>query len=278
MGVQETAEGLHIGFGDRIDGPYTEAQLRGALPNLPPGVQVWIDGVWIDLVVGLDRLNAQQSPSASVMAPDAGVEAATGLASNTKEPATVNHTYRYSARAATVASVLLGIPFLLTCWVLMITGQFVPVLLVIPLMLPAFPWVRRAAYGLQVAPTKVEQVYSVVARRVSTIEGSRVEGVETREGLLGRLLGYGYLVVTGTGGKTLKTAPVDDPAAVAGMIRALSASRQTAPAATMGDRPRPSTSTVAGLDEALRRLVRLREEGLLTESEFATQKSRLLAN
>ena len=63
MGVEEVGGSLHIGFGDRVDGPYTETQLREALPSLPPGVQVWMEGNWMDLAVGLDRLAAQRSRS-----------------------------------------------------------------------------------------------------------------------------------------------------------------------------------------------------------------------
>lgn len=50
------ARGLHIKYGNRVDGPYPKAQLREALPKLPPGVQVWVNGGWVDLAVGLNQL------------------------------------------------------------------------------------------------------------------------------------------------------------------------------------------------------------------------------
>lgn len=63
MGEEPRPGCLHIRFGDRVDGPYGEEQLREALPSLPAGVEVWVEGAWADLAVGLDRVvQARSSP------------------------------------------------------------------------------------------------------------------------------------------------------------------------------------------------------------------------
>lgn len=173
-----------------------------------------------------------------------------------------------------VASVLICLPFLWLAWLVPDAAE-----LVVPwaLLLAPFPWVRRALYSLTVGPDGVTQVRSLLTRRVSGIEAAKIEGVETNEGLIGQLLDYGYLVVTGSGGKRIVTTPLDDPAAVAELIRATArASQDAAP------HPAPATAAasldrLAALDEALRRLVRLRDDGLLTDAEFDAQKARFLS-
>jgi hypothetical protein len=54
----EAGTGLHIRFGDRVDGPYSESQLRQAVSGLPPGVEVWVSGRWASIADGLDSLDA----------------------------------------------------------------------------------------------------------------------------------------------------------------------------------------------------------------------------
>jgi membrane protein YdbS with pleckstrin-like domain len=277
MGVEADTAGLHIKYGDRVDGPYPPEQLQAALGSLPAGVQVWIDGAWLDLATGLARLD---TPRTALPAPgDRGAFSTPAPASPTLAgPSRTGHTFRSSLRAAVTGSVLLGVPFLLLAWGMLAAGELLPLPLVLALTFPVFPWVRWAVYRLNVDPTQVVQVHSAVTRRVTTIDAAKIEGVETSEGPAGRLLGYGYLVITGTGGKIIKTAPLDHPAEVAERIRTTAGNRRLAPAATAlaADDHAGAHGGIAALDEALRRLVRLREDGLLTDAEFATQKARLL--
>lgn len=71
MGVtDETEVGLHIKYGDLIDGPYSEAQLRQALPSLPPGVEVWVHGSWTDIAIYLDGPAAERPPMQWIRSPD----------------------------------------------------------------------------------------------------------------------------------------------------------------------------------------------------------------
>jgi hypothetical protein len=134
------------------------------------------------------------------------------------------------------------------------------------------------SFKLTVYPDKVEQIRSLIARRVTTIEATKVEGVETREGVIGRALGYGYVFVTGTGGKGIATVAVDHPDQVAAVIRGINA---VVPRASIGSSDAPSNlahrTDVEGMDEALRRLSKLHDDGLLDDSEFQAQKQKILA-
>ncbi len=53
-----------------------------------------------------------------------------------------------------------------------------------------------------------------IARKTEEIPLSRIEEVSLKQSMLGRLLGYGRLRITGTGGSQILTPSIDDPMAL----------------------------------------------------------------
>ena len=180
--------------------------------------------------------------------------------------------YRASVKATVVHAILFALPALI---VLLAAGRMSGGVIIM-LLLVLIPIVRRRTFRLSVDGEKVQQVRSFLGRNVTTIEANRVEGVETQEGPLGRALGYGNIIISGTGGKKIKTVSVDSPASVASKIRAINprtndaANAPSTPSASLGAAPQT-------LDASLSNLARLRDEGVLSEAEFAEAKAKLLA-
>lgn len=74
MGSLRTDHALVIRYGDRVDGPYPEAELRQVIASLPPGVEAWSRGRWVGLQAGLDELASSQETTThpDVVEQDAG--------------------------------------------------------------------------------------------------------------------------------------------------------------------------------------------------------------
>jgi membrane protein YdbS with pleckstrin-like domain len=188
--------------------------------------------------------------------------------------------YRASKTAVRLKVVLLLAGFWFLAILAATQGEIAGALLLVlfGVLFGALPLLEARSFKLTVYPDKVEQIRSLIARRVTTIEATKVEGVETREGVIGRALGYGYVFVTGTGGKGIATVAVDHPDQVAAVIRGINA---VVPRASIGSSDAPSNlahrTDVEGMDEALRRLSKLHDDGLLDDSEFQAQKQKILA-
>lgn len=159
-------------------------------------------------------------------------------------------------------------------------------------------------YRLNVYPDKIEGVRSLFVRHITTIEGHKLEGAEIREGLLGRALGYGSVAISGTGGKGIKTPPVNKPQAVVDTVRRVNRQPVQMPLTpppwptstvapqgsgnppdgmvpmpwqtTAGDSQQQTSGPPPQVAEALRRLAHLYAIGHLTDEEYAQQRSQIL--
>lgn len=51
----------------------------------------------------------------------------------------------------------------------------------------------------------------LISRKTEEVNLSRIEEMNLRQGIIGRMFGYGVLHVSGTGGNTITTPSIDDP-------------------------------------------------------------------
>ena len=101
------------------------------------------------------------------------------------------------------------------------------------------------------------------------IEASKIESVNFTESLLGRHR-YGGLTIRGSGIGALFVSPIQAPEEVAEAIRGI-ADKSASKATTK------STSGSAGGDtQSLAELIRMKEQGHLTDTEFTAAKRKLL--
>ena len=107
-----------------------------------------------------------------------------------------------------------------------------------------------------------------LAKSASRIEASKIESVDFSESLLGRSR-YGSLVVRGAGTRALQMIPIRDPEEIAEVIRGIadkSSSKQSKSTSDAG----------SGNTQSLAELIRMKEQGHLTDTEFTAAKKKLL--
>jgi uncharacterized membrane protein YdbT with pleckstrin-like domain len=82
------------------------------------------------------------------------------------------------------------------------------VLLVIPAF---FIWLRRWSTEYAVTSRRLVTKVGLVARSGDELRLRRIESVQVRQGLLGRILGYGDVIATGQGSQAVTLYNVVDP-------------------------------------------------------------------
>jgi uncharacterized membrane protein YdbT with pleckstrin-like domain len=83
-----------------------------------------------------------------------------------------------------------------------------------------FAAIRRASTELAVTDQRVILKRGVVARHTIEMNRSKVESVDVNQSVLGRILGYGTVLVRGTGGSLEPMASISDPLAFRSYITA----------------------------------------------------------
>jgi uncharacterized membrane protein YdbT with pleckstrin-like domain len=130
---------------------------------------------------------------------------------------------------------------------------------------PAF--IRRTSTEFAVTNRRVVVKVGFLRRHSTEILLRQVEGITVDQGILGRMFGYGTLVVEGTGSDRTPykgiAAPLEFRLAVQEQIDA-SLSRR--------DDAAPKSDAYS----ELLKLNELREKGILTDDEFAKEKRRIL--
>jgi uncharacterized membrane protein YdbT with pleckstrin-like domain len=91
-------------------------------------------------------------------------------------------------------------PALLTVFTL---GLLCPVLLI--------PWIQRATTDLGVTNKRVIAKSGLISRRTVEQRIQKVESIRVSQGIVGRVLDYGTIMVHGTGGATTPIRNVADP-------------------------------------------------------------------
>lgn len=128
-------------------------------------------------------------------------------------------------------------------------------------------WIKSFT-TLQVYSDRVEVLNRFLVRRSRRIEASKIESVDFSQSLLGRSR-YGTLTVRGSGLGAIVLLPIRKPEEAAEVIRGIadkSNAKSSAPMATV------SSSATQSLAE----LIRMKEQGHLTEDEFSAAKKKLL--
>ena len=77
------------------------------------------------------------------------------------------------------------------------------------LLISAF--IKRHTTELVITDKRVISKKGWIVRKSSEIHRSKVEGVEVNQGLIGRIMGYGTVVVRGTGVGLAPMKDIDDP-------------------------------------------------------------------
>jgi uncharacterized membrane protein YdbT with pleckstrin-like domain len=130
--------------------------------------------------------------------------------------------------------------------------------------LPAF--IRRVSSEFAVTTKRVVVKVGFLRRHSTEILLRQVEGITVDQGLLGRIFGYGTIVIEGTGSDRTPykgiAAPMEFRLAVQEQIEKCLQGSAAAPA--------------GGAYSDLLKLNELREKGALTDEEFAREKGRVL--
>ncbi len=79
----------------------------------------------------------------------------------------------------------------------------------IPFLIAAF--VHRATTDLAFTNKRVIGKWGLVSRHTIEQRLEKIEGVQVRQGILGRMLDYGAIVITGTGGSLTPIENIADP-------------------------------------------------------------------
>jgi uncharacterized membrane protein YdbT with pleckstrin-like domain len=122
---------------------------------------------------------------------------------------------------------------------------------------------------IQVFDDRVEVLSRFLVKKSRRIEASKIESVDFSESLLGRSK-YGVLIVRGAGAAAITLSPIQLPEEVAEAIRGI-ADKSVSKKGT-------NSTSGSGLGEtqSLAELIRMKEQGHLTDAEFSAAKKKLL--
>lgn len=95
------------------------------------------------------------------------------------------------------------------------------VVLVLPVFISISGLLQRETTEAGITNQRVLLKTGLLARRIDEISLGRIESTSIRQGLFGRLFGYGTLVVKGTGGQGLTIRGLQDPLAFREVLQQL---------------------------------------------------------
>ena len=184
-------------------------------------------------------------------------------------------TYKVSKKYQ-ISIVILGLIFAFLLfffpWGYSVSYDFVLTVTII-LSIPALgKFLTSRFHTLKIDSTKISYKQQFITKSIRTIEAHQLEGVAIKQGPLGRIMNYGKIEMTGTGGIKIKTIPFDDVYSVAQEIRNINPKLSDNQFKVAQD-DRPNGGSTAG---ELEKLSQLLEKGLITREEFDSQKRKLL--
>jgi uncharacterized membrane protein YdbT with pleckstrin-like domain len=127
-------------------------------------------------------------------------------------------------------------------------------------------------HTLEIDSTKITYKKQFITKSIQTIESHQLEGVSIKQGPVGRILNYGKLRMTGTGGLSIRTLPIDNVYAIAQEIRNINPKLGSENTSIFQNNLSAGVSSIGELEK----LSQLLEKGLITREEFDSQKRKLL--
>lgn len=162
-----------------------------------------------------------------------------------------------------------------------------PVLLIaaygLGLIFVFFTWLYVISTDLGVTNKRVIGKWGFISRRTMEQRLDKVEGVQVHQGIFGRLLGYGTVIVTGTGGSGTPIPNIADPLAFRSAVNAAMDAKRHQPtldASPHSPRSPADTANISNgghLRDRLESLENLRRDGLLSEDEYASKRAEIIA-
>lgn len=102
-------------------------------------------------------------------------------------------------------------PIILSFIFLVVFADEAPVLLVLPGIWLVIAIINYFKSEFGITNKRLVLKTGVIKRKSQETQINKIEGISVEQGIIGRLLGYGTIVVTGTGGGISRFANVSDP-------------------------------------------------------------------
>lgn len=162
-----------------------------------------------------------------------------------------------------------------THWVVyVLPALFIPVYLIgLPFLL--FAWLYTISTDLGVTNKRVIGKWGFISRRTIEQRLDKIEGVQVHQGIIGRLLNYGTIIVTGTGGSGTPIPNIANPLEFRSAVNAAmdNVRGHHPPPPQAASAPPPTTD----LRQRLEKLEQLRRDGLLNDDEYTAKRADLIA-
>ncbi|MGD9968371.1 MAG: PH domain-containing protein [Hyphomonadaceae bacterium] len=163
-----------------------------------------------------------------------------------------------------------------THWVVYILPVlFIPVY-GIGLIFLFFAWLYTISTDLGVTNKRVIGKWGFISRRTIEQRLDKIEGVQVHQGILGRILNYGTIIVTGTGGSGTPIPNIANPLEFRSAVNAAMDSARSGPAVAAAHAPAPA-APAGDVRERLEKLDQLRRDGLVNDEEYAAKRSDLIS-
>jgi hypothetical protein len=128
-------------------------------------------------------------------------------------------------------------------------------------------WIKTFT-TVQIFEDRVEVLDKFLVKSSRRIEASKIESVDFTQSLLGRQR-YGFLTVRGSGVGAIVVAPIQLPEEIAEVIRGIADK-------SISKNGKSNSDYAAGDTQSLAELIKMKEQGHLTDAEFTAAKKKLL--
>jgi uncharacterized membrane protein YdbT with pleckstrin-like domain len=136
-----------------------------------------------------------------------------------------------------------------------------------------FAWLYTISTDLGVTNKRVIGKWGFISRRTIEQRLDKIEGVQVHQDILGRILNYGTIIVTGTGGSGTPIPNIANPLEFRSAVNdAMDSSRTNSSSA-----PRTGAVPTGDVRARLEALEQLRRDGLLNDDEYASKRTELIS-
>ncbi len=162
-----------------------------------------------------------------------------------------------------------------THWVVYVVPALLIFVYGIGLIFLLFAWLYTISTDLGVTNKRVVGKWGLISRRTIEQRLDKIEGVQVHQGILGRILNYGTIIVTGTGGSGVPIQNIANPLEFRSAVNNAMDAMRAAPVAAA---PQPAAAAPAtDVRARLEALEQLRSDGLINEEEYTSKRTALIA-